>query len=216
MNESIFNLLRILDKYKIFISIGAGITIAAIAGFFSYRTINERKTEAAWQSLWRVNNDLTTAIERMGKEGKEREAALSTAADAYQYIIDTASSTSAAPWALFQRGIVYYNLKNYDDAIRSYNDFLNKYGSHPIAPLVRQSLGYAYEEKGLLPEAIQQFERVAGYNNFLAAQARLDSGRCYENLGQTSDAIRSYTKIGELFPASNWAVMAQDRLSVIR
>lgn len=216
MNESIYNVLRILDKYKVFISIGVGITIAAVAGFVSFRTIKERRTEAAWQSLWRVNNDLTIALERQGKEGKEREAALSTAADAYKYIRGNMSSTSAAPWILFQMGTVHYNLKNYDEAVRAYNDFLHTYSGHPIAPLVRQSLGYAYEEKGLLPEAIKQFEHIAKYNNFLAVQARLDSGRCYENLGQTNDAIRSYTRVVELSPNSNWSTMAQDRLSVIR
>ena len=49
------------------------------------------------------------------------------------------------PWVLFQLGNIYYSLKNYDEAIRAYNDFLDKYGSHPLAPIAKQSLGYAYE-----------------------------------------------------------------------
>jgi tetratricopeptide (TPR) repeat protein len=82
---------------------------------------------------------------------------------------------------------------------------------------VKQSLGYAYEEKGLLQEAVKQFDEIsAAGNSFLVAQGNWDAGRCYEKLGQASDAIRSYTKVIELSPNSNWATMSQYRLSVIR
>ncbi|MBE7446876.1 MAG: tetratricopeptide repeat protein [Planctomycetia bacterium] len=127
------------------------------------------------------------------------------------------SSSNATPWVVFQLGNVYYSLKNYDEAIRTYNDFLDRYSGHPLLPIVKQSLGYAYEEKGILQEAVRQFEEIlAAGNSFLIAQGNWDAGRCYEKLGQTSDAIRLYTKAIELSPDSNWATMSQYRLSVIR
>lgn len=217
MKEATLHVLRTLNKYKVIIIIGIGVAIALGAGAVYFVTANARKTETVWQSLWKINNDLAAAAQRQNKEGKERIAALNTAADAYRYIRDNMSSSSATPWVLFQLGNIYYSLKNYDEAIRAYNDFLDKYGSHPLAPLAKQSLGYAYEEKGLLKEAIKQFEDVLAVNsNLFAAQEGWDAGRCYEKLGQTSDAIRLYTKVVELSPNSNWATMAQYRLSAIK
>ena len=104
------------------------------------------------------------SAQRQDKEGKERIAALNTAADAYKYIRDN-MSFHATPWVLFQLGNIYYSLKNYDEAVRAYNNFLDKYSSHPLAPIAKQQLGYAYEEKGLLKEAIKQFEDVLVVNN---------------------------------------------------
>lgn len=216
MNESTFSIVKTLNKYKIYIGIGIGVAVAAAAGSISFSRLKDKKSHAAWQNLWKINSDLAMALEQPGKEAKDKDVALSTAADAYKYIRDSMSSTSATPWALFQLGSVYYRLKNYDESIRACNDFLARYGSHPLAPMVRQSLGYAYEEKGLFQEAVQQFETVAGYNNFLAPQVTCDAGRCYEKLNQTNDAIRSYTKAVELSPNSNWATMAQCRLASIR
>ncbi|MFN3533659.1 MAG: tetratricopeptide repeat protein, partial [Candidatus Brocadia sp.] len=205
MKEATLNVLKTLNKYKVYIGIGVGIAIAAGGGTAFFITEKARKTEEVWQSLWKINNDLAMALQQ-GKGEKDRTAALSTAADAYKYIKDTTSSSSAMPWVVFELGNVYYSLKNYDDAIRMYNDFLDKYSSHPLVPIVKQSLGYAYEEKGLFHEAIKQFEDIAvASNNFLVAQGSWDAGRCYEKLGQTSDAIRSYTRTIELSPNSNWA-----------
>lgn len=216
MKEAALNVLKTLNKYKVFIGIGVGVAIAAGGGTAFFVTEKARKTEVVWQSLWKINNDLAMAVQQ-GKGEKDRTAALSTAADAYKYIRDNMSSSSATPWVLFQLGNVYYSLKNYDEAIRAYNDFLDKYSGHSLVPIVRQSLGYAYEEKGLLQEAVKQFEDISTIgNNFLVAQGSWDAGRCYEKLGQKSDAIRSYAKVAELSPNSNWATMAQYRLSVIR
>src|SRR3990172_3684070 len=216
MKEATLNVIRTLNKYKVIIVIGIGVAIALGAGAVYFITEKTRRTETVWQSLWKINNDLAASAQRQDKEGKERIAALNTAADAYKYIRDNMSSSSATPWVLFQLGNIYYSLKNYDEAVRAYNDFLDKYSSHPLAPIAKQSLGYAYEEKGLLQEAIKQFESISKSNGLIAAQESWDAGRCYEKLGQTNEAIRLYNRVIELSPNSNWATMAQYRLSTIR
>ena len=77
-------------------------------------------------------------------------------------------------------------------------------------------IGLCLRGKGLFQEAIKQFEWVSLANSSFTAQEGLDAGRCYEKLGQTNDAIRLYTRTVELSPNSNWAAMAQFRLSLIR
>ncbi len=216
MKEATLNAIRTLNKYKIIIGSGIGVAAAIAAGVTFLITEKARKAETAWQNVWKINNDLAMVSQQHGKSEKDRNAALITAADAYKYIKDNMSSSTATPWVLFQLGNIYYSLKNYDNAIREYNEFLDKYSSHPIATIVKQSLGYAYEEKGLLQEAIKQFESISKSNGIIAAQESWDAGRCYEKLGQTNDAIRLYNRVVELSPNSNWATMAQYRLSSIR
>lgn len=216
MKEATINALKKLNKYKSIIGIGVGVAIALGAGFVFFVTEKTRKNETAWQNLWKINSDLNTSLQQ-AKDEKDRNAALVTAAGAYQYVKDNVSSSGATPWALFQSGNIYYNLKNYDEAIRQYKEFLVNYAGHPLAPVVKQSLGYSYEEKGLFQEAIKLFEEISSSGNHLfTAQEGWDAGRCYEKLGQTNDAIRSYTKTLELSPYSLWATMSQYRLSVIR
>jgi len=215
MKEATLNVIRTLNKYKAIIGIGIGVAIALGAGAVFFVTEKTRNTETVWQHIWKINSDLAV-IQQKGKDEKERTTALTTAADAYKYLRDNMSSSSAMPWVLLELGNIYYSLKNYDEAIHAYNDFLNKYGGHHLAPIVKQSLGYAYEEKGRMQEAVKQFEDILATNNFLAAEAGWDVGRCYEKLGQTSDAVRSYTKAVQLSPSSIWDTMAQYRLSVIK
>lgn len=216
MKESTINALRIFNTYKVYISIGVGVAIAIGAGATFFVTNKARRVDTTWQNVWRINKDLVATAQQHEKDEKSRNAALATAADAYTYVKNTMSSSSATPWILFQLGNVYYSLKNYDAAIHEYNNFLDRYSDHPLAPIIKQSLGYAYEEKDLFQEAIKQFEDISAGNGFLVAQENWDAGRCYEKLGQTADAIRSYTKTIELSPNSTWATMAQYRLSVIR
>ncbi|KKO18167.1 MAG: hypothetical protein DCC43_14560 [Candidatus Brocadia sp.] len=216
MKETALTVLKRLNKYKIYIAIGVGIAIAAGGGSAFFVIQKAKKDDFAWKNFWRINNDLATAVQQ-GKGEKEKTAALGTTAEAFKYMRDNLSSSSAVPWVVFQLGNVYYRLKNYDEAIRAYQDFLARHSGHSLAPIVRQSLGYAYEEKGLFQEAVQQFEYLSTHGqNFLVAQGNWDAGRCYEKLGLTSDAIRSYSKTIELSPKSNWASMAQYRLSAIR
>ncbi|KAB2833276.1 MAG: tetratricopeptide repeat protein [Candidatus Brocadia sp.] len=216
MKEAVLNVVKTLNKYKVYIAIGVGIAIAAGGGSAFFITQKAKKNEFAWQNLWKINNDLVTAVQQ-GKTEKDKTAALNATAEAFKYMRDNLSSSSATPWVVFQLGNVYYRLKNYDEAIRTYSDFLSSYSGHSLTPIVKQSLGYAYEEKGLFPEAVKQFEDIsANVRNFLVAQGNWDAGRCYEKLSQTNNAIRSYTKTIEVYPNSNWATMAQYRLSVIR
>ena len=190
------------------IAIGVG-----VAFLISHKS---RGADEAWEGVSRVNAELVASTRQNAKDEKSRNDALSRAAAAYKSLKAANPSSGVMPWILFQLGNISYSLKNYDDAIREYNAFLDGYSGHPLTAMIRQSLGYAYEEKGLFQEAIRQFEGASTANSALLAQEGWDSGRCYEKAGQTNEAIRLYTRTVELSPNSNWAAMAQYRLSLIR
>ncbi|MBM4054289.1 MAG: tetratricopeptide repeat protein [Planctomycetes bacterium] len=216
MTETKTDTLGVLNKYKIFIGIGIAVAVSIASGTITFVKAKSRKEEAAWQSMWRINNDLAKAVQS-GKTEKDKNEALNNAIEAFKYVEETSASSGTMPWILFQMGNIYYDLKKYDEAIRSYNDFLQRYSGHPIAFMVKQSLGYAYEEKGLLQEAGGQFnDAVLSDKIFLLAQQGWDAGRCYDKLGQKENAIRSYTKAIDTAPDSIWASLSRYRLSIIK
>ena len=208
--------LQTLDKYKGIIGIGVGVAIAIGVGVTFLISHKSHSADEAWEGVSRVNAELVASTRQSAKDEKSRNDALSKAAEAYKSLKAANPSSSVMPWILFQLGNISYSLKNYDDAIREYNAFLDGYSGHPLTAMIRQSLGYAYEEKGLFQDAIRQFEGASAANSALLAQEGWDSGRCYEKTGQTNEAIRLYTRTVELSPNSNWAAMAQYRLSLIR
>jgi len=216
MSEIAASFLETIKKYKIIIGIGVAAAISITAGTITFVKIKAQKEESAWQNVWRIDNDLKRSIQ-VGKNEEDRNAALKTAVDAYEYVKKNKSSSDTMPFILFQLGNIYYELKDYDGAIRTYNDFLQRYKRHQLALLVKQSLGYAYEEKGLFQKAVEVFDSLPGNDkHFLSAQKGWDAGRCYENLGKKDKAIQNYTKTIEYSPDSIWATLARYRLSVIK
>jgi outer membrane protein assembly factor BamD (BamD/ComL family) len=149
------------------------------------------------------------------QEGPEKKReAIEGAIKEYTFLKDNLSATGATPWLLSELGNAQYNIKKYDDAILTYREFISRYGSHPLIPVIRQSLGCVLEEKGQLKEAIEQFEEIAKdpEATYLKAQVGLDTGRCYEKLGQTNSAVAAYKDIVATYPESGCAKMAKYRL----
>src|SRR3972149_9737094 len=101
MKETTLQVLRMLNKYKVIIVIGIGVAIALGAGAVYFTTERTRRVETVWQSLWKINNDLAMSIQKQDKEGKERIAALNTAADAYKYIRDNMFFSRPPPGGVF-------------------------------------------------------------------------------------------------------------------
>ncbi|MFZ1282284.1 MAG: tetratricopeptide repeat protein [Ignavibacteriaceae bacterium] len=63
------------------------------------------------------------------------------AAETYFQVYEKYPESEEAPIALFQCGFLYDNeMKNYDEATKKYNLFLEKYPDHKYAKIVQQSL----------------------------------------------------------------------------
>lgn len=73
------------------------------------------------------------------------------AAELYYQVYEKYPASEEAPVALFQCGFLYDNeMKNYDEATKMYNLFLQKYPNHKYASIVQQSL----DIMGMDPEDI--------------------------------------------------------------
>ncbi|MBT3879235.1 MAG: tetratricopeptide repeat protein [Candidatus Scalindua sp.] len=196
---------------KLWIAIGVAVAVAAGVPSYLYQQKGANDLGEVWSRIYRMNYEVATA--QQGGSEKKREA-LEGAISEYTFLKDNLSATGATPWLLSELGNAQYNVKKYDDAILTYREFINRYGNHPLTPVIRQSLGYVLEEKEQLKEAIEQFDMIAEDPEaiYLKAQVRLDVGRCYEKLEQLDLAVATYKDVIGTFPESGYAKMAKYRL----
>jgi tetratricopeptide (TPR) repeat protein len=188
----------------------SGLTVVTV-GYFSKKT---REYEKAWKTIGDVTSEVGVA-EFQTKE--VRDQALNWAVEEYKKVLEGTSAGKAAPWASFQLGNTLYTAKKYDEAIAQYKDFLEHYDSHPMAPMVRQSIACAYEETGHLAEAVQYYQGNAPQDNsYFQAQEKWDVGRCLEKMGKLEEARKSYQEAVKLAPQSPWGGLAQFRLDRMR
>ena len=206
--------LKTISDHWLKIVIGIIIIIAVSVPTFLYRQKRNNDFDEVWSRIWRINYEIAVAQQ---DEPEKKAEAVEEFINEYTFLKDNLSTTSATPWLLLELGNTQYNAKKYDAAILTYKEFIKKFGKHSLAPIIRQSLGYAFEEKGQLKEAVEQFEKIAtdAEATFLKAQVKLDAGRCNEKLGQLSSAITAYKDVINLSPESYWARMAKYRLEGI-
>ncbi len=209
--ERFQNFVKFFDDNKLWIAIGLAVAVAVGVPTYLYQQKGANDLGEVWSRIYRMNYEMATAQQEGSEKKKE---ALEGAISEYTFLKNNLSATGATPWLLSELGNAQYNVKKYDDAIITYREFITRYGSHPLAPLIRQSLGYVFEEKEQLKEAIEQFEEIAKdpEATYLKAQAGLDTGRCYEKLGQLNSAVAAYKDIIATYPESGSATMARYRL----
>ena len=207
----IHNFFKFFDDNWLWIAIGLAVVVAAGVPTYLYQQKGANDLGEVWSRIYRMNYEVAAARQE-GPE-KKREA-IEGAIKEYTFLKDNLSATGATPWLLSELGNAQYNIKEYDDAILTYREFISRYGSHPLIPVIRQSLGCVLEEKGQLKEAIEQFEEIAKdpEATYLKAQVGLDTGRCYEKLGQLNSAVAAYKEIVATYPESGCAKMAKYRL----
>jgi outer membrane protein assembly factor BamD (BamD/ComL family) len=206
------NFFKFFDDNKLWIAIGLAVAVAAGVPTYLYKQKGANDIGEVWSRIYRMNYEVATA--QQGGPEKKKEA-LEGAISEYTFLKDNLSTTDSTPWLLLELGNAQYNVKKYDEAILTYREFIKRFGHHSLTPVIRQSLGYALEEKEQLKEAIEQFEEIAKdpEATYLKAQVALDTGRCYEKLGQLNSAVVAYKDIIVTFPESGCAKMAKYRLT---
>ncbi|MBS1259557.1 MAG: Cell division coordinator CpoB [Candidatus Scalindua arabica] len=212
--ERIRNFTKFFQDYGLWIAIGIGVAVAAGVPTYLFSQKGAKDFNEVWSRVYQINYELSVA-ENEGPEKKTE--ALEGAISEYTFLKDNLSTTDATPWLLLELGNAQYKAKKHDEAIVTYREFLARFGKHPLAPIIRHSLGYALEEKGELKEAIEQFEEIARApeSTYLKAQVKLDAGRCYEKLGELTSAVAAYKDVIGSFPESSSAKMAAYRLEDI-
>lgn len=114
------------------------------------------------------------------------------------------------PTSLYYAGNCYYNLKDYDNAIKEYTRFADKFsGDKGVLPLVYQKLSSAYFKTGQKDKALDVLGKLAKVNNGIFKDtAMILEARYYDSAGEKEKAQERYRSIVSDFPSSPWSAEA--------
>ena len=120
-------------------------------------------------------------------------------------IIDDYSITKTANLAKYYTGIIYLNMKDFENAI----DYLSSYKGRDqiVAPMAIGAIGDAYMELDNPEKAVTYYMDAAidNDNDFTSPLFYLKAGWTYEILGKYGEAADVYKKIQTEYPKSNEA-----------
>jgi TolA-binding protein len=109
------------------------------------------------------------------------------------------------------RGVAALNAKQFDDAIRFFNEAVLKATGSPLKPLALTDLAFAYEQKHEYDAAARTYgEFMAEFNDhFLAPRNQLALGRTLTEAGKPDEARKALSQLVDLYPSTEWAENAR-------
>jgi len=129
-------------------------------------------------------------------------------------LFQKAFETRATHIVQFHIGNCYFNLHDYDNAVKAYLKFVDKYkDEEEILPLVYQKLASSYMELGKGEEAIKTLNDLAKFKNGIFKDTALIlEARHYESTGKPEEAIKRYKELVNSFPSSPWSAEAKAKV----
>jgi TolA-binding protein len=117
--------------------------------------------------------------------------------------------------ALYLLANSYYRVMDYDNAIKSYIEIIEKF---PAAKLVRESkygLAWAYFQKDNYTEAYNVFNFLSDGDDSIAVKSFIWKGEAKRYAGQQTDALKIYEEFLLRFPDSDLASFVEYQVGVI-
>ncbi|MCL6584151.1 MAG: tetratricopeptide repeat protein [bacterium] len=208
----------------IFAAVGLVIVVAVIWGVRYQRESNLRNSakllaQARADYYARVEGEPTAFDDHQSEKSfKNAREKYTAAMNTLDQVLKLYPSSASADDALFLKAEAYYNLGEYDKAILTYKQYLEKYktkGAHSIEAL--SSIGYSYEAKGEYKEAARAFQKILDdYQGYLLRDnIYMELGRCYEQMKEFSKAKEAYQKLVANFSDSPLLKDAQNKLNLL-
>jgi len=128
-------------------------------------------------------------------------------------IVDNYGSTESGEIARFYLAGAYYNLGNYDDALKSYDSFSSS--NDLLAAAALAGMGNCREAKHEYEKAATSFEKAAGkISNAINTPDYLNSAaRCYGLAGEKEKAVSLFKRLKKEFPKTTYAREADRYIS---
>ncbi|TAL10247.1 MAG: tetratricopeptide repeat protein [Nitrospirae bacterium] len=187
---------------------------AAVGGFLWMRQQDER---AAADLLHEATLNVTERSFMGGPPPVRQPEELKKAAAVLQQILTEFPRSAVAPQAAYLLGNVRGDLKDWEGAVREYQEFLARYGTHrALVPLVYQRLAYAQLAQGKVEEAektLTAVTKITGAPN--KDQALFELGKIDEILKRPEGALAHYQEIVKDHPSSPFAAEASVRIKTL-
>ncbi|HMT11503.1 MAG TPA: tetratricopeptide repeat protein [Ignavibacteria bacterium] len=185
------------NKKKVYIGIAAIVVI--VAGIFLYISNRNAKNEEAEVKL--------SAVISLYEQGKYAEAMNGDPAAGIMglnAIVNEYGSTNSGETAKLYLGNCYFNLKDYDNALKQFDSYS---GSNDIIKSSCISgMGAVYEAKGDLKKAGEYYEKAANVNKGVVINQEnlFYAIRAYTNAGDKESAKRIFASLKEQYPKSKY------------
>ncbi|HUX52091.1 MAG TPA: tetratricopeptide repeat protein [Spirochaetia bacterium] len=201
-----------IQSNRHFLLAGIAAVFVLIVGFVvvsEIRSYREQKSVTLVENAQQQYTDWQTAP---AAKKKDLETKLLANLD---NIIKKYPSLYSAQRALFIRGNLYYDKKEWKLAAESYVQLAHKFSQSYLAPISLLDAGAAYEEAGDNSAAATQYSLIAekyGSHTPEKPLALFSLGRLAEEKKDYSAAKTQYDKLVNDFPGSGWTNLARDRI----
>ena len=191
---------------------GAVILLVILLAFFLFQKWEEKKEGEASRTFGAVL-EVYQMVNSPYREGAPTD--YKSLLEKFDEVIMNFPRTSSGKLALLYKGNIHLRLGEFDEAIKTYQSFLQKAGSEKLyRVLATEGLGYAYEGKKDYEKAAEAYEKTLEMGEGAqVANAYLNKGRCYEKLGKKKEALESYKGYLKASPKSMMANIVSGRIS---
>jgi predicted negative regulator of RcsB-dependent stress response len=190
-------------SYRLHINVVITLAVIALLGWWLY---SYGKAEKERKAGWMLDAAYGYLAPAAGAP-----ADLPKALQAFQEIVNQYGGTLSGATAQYLLGNTLVQMGRTDDALRSYEQFLQRYsGEKLLAAMVHQRMGYLYLGRGNREEAVKAFLQAESQGGPGPATAELAG--IYERAGNTEEAQKKYKELSEKLPATTLALEAKMKL----
>jgi TolA-binding protein len=144
---------------------------------------------------------LAAAVYKQGETARS-QGQLPEAIGHFTRVASVAPGSPVRATAQYDAAAAMLELKDWDSAARTLEDFRSRYPRHPLQDEVSAKLAVAYVEKGSLAQAAGEFEKMAAVNKDpqLARAGLWQAAEMYEKAGARAPAARAYERYVKQYP----------------
>ena len=197
----------------------AGVAVAVLAGAAvgGFLWMRQQEDRAAAELFYEATRHASEPSLTGGPPPMRRPEEVQKAIETFRKILTDFPSSSVAPQAAYLLGNVLSERKNWDGAIKAYQDFLARYGANRLlVPLVYQRMAYAQLAQGKLDEAEKTFTAIVQMPSTPNKDHALyELGKINELLNRPEGALAYYQQIVKDHPSSPFATEASVRIKTL-
>ena len=197
----------------------AGVAVAVLAGAAvgGFLWMRQQEDRAAAELFYEATRHASEPSLTGGPPPMRRPEEVQKAIETFRKILTDFPSSSVAPQAAYLLGNALSELKDWDGAIKAYQDFLARFGANRLfVPLVYQRMAHAQLAQGKLDEAEKTLTAIVQMANAPNKDHALyELGRIDELLNQPEGALAHYQQIVKDHPSSPFATEASVRVKTL-
>lgn len=180
------------------------VIIAGLAGYLSYYYTSKHKAEKLELQAYKTYYSSTQI------EGTDTNKKYYSALELFK----KAYNSSKSPFSLYYIASCYYELGQYDDALKSLLEFKERFkGEDKYIPLVYQKIANIYIKKGDLDKAMTTLDELYKSKNEIYKDfALIEYGKILEKKGNIEEAKKKYNELVTKYPNSPFKDEAKKRL----